>query len=87
MIIVSQKSIIESKTRLGILIGCCSVILISFFYVRGKFNPGLWEEEDEEEVVIKPPPNYDYVFESDMEILHNLGIENPEAPPPTFHTG
>ena len=73
--------------RLGLLVGFCSILVVSFFYVRGKFNPGLWEEEEEDHVVEKPPPTYDYVFESDMEILHNLGIQNPDAAPPTFHTG
>jgi len=57
---------------------------MSFFRVRGKFNPGMWEEPIVSDSVEEyHPPKYNDWLES----LQNLGIPNPDAPPPTFTSG
>ena len=62
------------------------ILLLSFLYVRGRFNPGLWDEQSDE--IDEPkPPTYNDFLESELEILERLGVEDKDYPPPTFNSG
>ena len=64
---------------------------------RSRFNPGMYEEEIEgaEEVEEQKPPEYEFILESDRNILSSMYPDicdsgtwyNPEYPPPTINTG
>merc|ERR1712131_154837 len=45
-----------------------------FLYVRSRFNPGMYEEEIEgaEEVEEQKPPEYEFILESDRNILSSM---------------
>lgn len=65
-------------------------LFLSFFYVRGKFNPGLWEEDEREDprgTKGVNPPTYVYVMESTRNLLLDMGIPAPDEPPPTITSG
>jgi len=67
-----------------------------FLYVRSRFNPGMYDEEIEgaEEVEEQKPPEYEFILESDRNILSSMYPDicdsgtwyNPEYPPPTINT-
>jgi len=68
-----------------------------FLYIRSRFNPGMYDEdiEGEEEVEEQKPPEYEFIVESDTNMLSSMYPDicdsgtwyNPEYPPPTINTG
>ena len=62
----------------------------SFFVIRGKFNPGMWDETDpgtREGVAGPKPPMYMEIIEDQKRQLQNMEIWDVDLPPPTFRTG
>ena len=66
-------------------------------WFRSRFNPGMYDEEieGEEEVEEQKPPEYEFIVESDTNMLSSMYPDicdsgtwyNPEYPPPTINTG
>ena len=64
---------------------------------RSRFNPGMYDEEveSEQEIEEQKPPEYEFIVESDTNMLSSMYPDicdsgtwyNPEYPPPTINTG